>query len=163
MSDPPSPTLQEHYDRIYRYLRRRSGNRELAEDLTQEVFASAAASLGRMGPTYPLSALLFTIAKRRFADAARRQRRRDGLVGPPIHRDDPGPTEYGVGIADGLRRAMLRLDAEQRSVLVWKLLEGRSFAEIARVSGASQGACRMRFTRALRALQAELQKEGIEP
>src|SRR5204863_1233231 len=62
-----------HRTEIYRYLRRRTKSSDQAEELTQQVFADAAITLSRMdaGPGSALG-LLYTIARRRFADEARR-------------------------------------------------------------------------------------------
>ena len=52
---------------------------------------------------------------------------------------------------------------DQRRVVVWRLLEGRPFAEIAARLGTSEEACRMRFVRGLRALREEFEREGATP
>jgi Sigma-70 region 2 len=59
---------------VYRYVRRRSRSHEQAEDLTQEVFAAAAAALPseNVGDP-PVLAWLYTVAQRRFADEMRRR------------------------------------------------------------------------------------------
>lgn len=44
-----------------------------------------------------------------------------------------------------------------------KLLRGASFAEIASTLGTTEEAARMRFSRALRSVRADLEKEGVEP
>jgi DNA-directed RNA polymerase specialized sigma24 family protein len=44
-----------------------------------------------------------------------------------------------------------------------KLLEGRTFAEIAALVGASEPACKMRFARGLEAVRAQLREQGFEP
>jgi Sigma-70 region 2 len=61
---------------IDRYLRRRTKSSDQAEELTQQVFADAALTLSRMdaGPGSMLG-LLYTIARRHFADEARRHGR----------------------------------------------------------------------------------------
>ena len=55
--------FRRHHAQIYRYLRRRTGDPDRAEDLAQEVFADAAAALSR-GDWEPDSmiAWLYTIA-----------------------------------------------------------------------------------------------------
>ncbi len=63
---------------------------------------------------------------------------------------------YGHGVAAALRDAIAALPESQRRVVVMKLLEGRSFAEIAARLGASEAACKMRLSRALERLRDEL-------
>lgn len=70
---------------------------------------------------------------------------------------------YDSRVAGSLQRAIEQLNREMREVVVMKLLEGRSFAEIATATQTSEGACKMRFSRALETLQTMLTAEGIEP
>ena len=66
--------LARHYRTIYRFVRRRSGSREDAEDMTQTVFVEAAANLTRVyaDGRSPL-AWLYTVASRRLIDQTRRR------------------------------------------------------------------------------------------
>ena len=158
MSDAVERAFRRHYGQVYRYIRRRTGDRERAEDLTQEVFAAAAVALPDFGSeTDATLPWLYTVARRRFVDELRRRGREGGVEEPR------GELAYGPGLASTLRSAMSRLADEQQQVLTLKLLRGGSFAEIGRRVGVSEAAAKMRFMRALRALRAELQKEGIEP
>ena len=77
--------------------------------------------------------------------------------------DELPARDYDPDIAKALRQAMWRLPAAQRRVVCMKLFEGRSFAEIASVLETTQAAAKMRFTRALRTLRADLERQGIEP
>jgi RNA polymerase sigma-70 factor (ECF subfamily) len=158
VTDPSERAFRRHYAEIYRYVRRRSRDEHQAEELTQQVFADAAASLRCDGR--PPIAWLYAVAKRRFADAARRDSRRRAVA-----LDVPGEAQqdYGPSVAASLRTAFARLPSSQRDVVVLKLLRGASFAEIADALGTSEEAVRMRFSRALRSVRADLEKEGIEP
>ena len=80
---------------------------------------------------------------------------------PPLATDHSA--EYGPSVAASLRAAVDRLPDAQRRVVVLKLLRGASFAEVAVALGTSEEAARMRFSRALRSVRADLEKEGIEP
>lgn len=159
MSDPVERAFRRHYGEVYRFIRRRTGDHERAEDIAQEVFAAAAAGLPDFSDEAgsPL-AWLYTVAKRRFADEVRRRSREPTAEPPP-----EGTLEYGPNVASSLRAAMTRLPEDQRTVLALKLVRGGSFAETAGQLKTSEPAAKMRFVRALRALRAELQKEGIEP
>ena len=101
---------------------------------------------------------VYAVARRRFADAARRDSRRARLSVV-----SEASVEYGPSVAASLRTAFERLPATQRDVVVLKLLRGASFAEIAAAVGTTEEAARMRFSRALRSVRADLEKEGIEP
>src|SRR5438552_16761301 len=105
--------FRRHYGDVYRYLRRRTRDHHAAEELTQRVCADAAASLD--GAETPL-AWLYTVARRRFADAARRAGRTVELgdlpAAEPLH---------GRETARALRRALGRLPEAERAVIVAKL------------------------------------------
>jgi DNA-directed RNA polymerase specialized sigma24 family protein len=79
--------FRRHYGTVYRYVRRRSRSHEQAEDLTQEVFAAAAAALPseNVGDP-PVLAWLYTAAQRRFADEVRRKAQSGPLLSPPSPR-----------------------------------------------------------------------------
>ena len=156
--------FRQHRTEIYRYLRRRTKNCDQAEELTQQVFADAALTLSRMdaGPGSVLG-LLYTIARRRFADEARRNR----LHGEHVPLEDvddelPAPN-YGSELAHAIRDAIARLPEEQRRVVCLKLIEGCSFAEIAALVGGTEAAAKMRFQRGLAAVRRDLERQGIHP
>ena len=153
-----------HRTEIYRYLRRRTKSSDQAEELTQQVFADAALTLSRMdaGPGSVLG-LLYTIARRRFADEARR----NGQRGEHVRLEDvdeelPAP-EYGGELAHVIGEAIARLPDEQGRVVCLKLIEGCSFAEIAALVGGSEAAAKMRFQRGLAAVRRDLERQGIHP
>jgi RNA polymerase sigma factor (sigma-70 family) len=147
--------FRRHYGDVYRYLRRRTRNHHEAEELTQRVFADAAASLD--GAETPL-AWLYSVARRRFADEARRAGRTVELGDLPA-----AELVHGPATARALRVALAQLPDAERTVIVAKLLEGRPFAEIARRANATEAACKMRFLRGLRTLRTLLEQEGVEP
>jgi RNA polymerase sigma-70 factor, ECF subfamily len=154
---------RRHRDQVYRYLLRRTGNRDDAEELTQRVFVDAAAALAGNRPDSVL-AWLYAVAERRFIDEARRRKRQPQNVGAAVERDASAAAPvYQRETARALRKEIQALPAEQRQIVVMKLLQGRSFAEIARSVGASEDACKMRFSRALRQLRDRLREQGISP
>jgi RNA polymerase sigma factor (sigma-70 family) len=150
--------FRRHYRQVYGFVRRRTGSAADAEDVVAEVFADAAAALGRFRPgATPVLAWLYTVARRRLADEARR-RGRGPLPVAPVE-----AIEYGPDVARALRRALATLPQEQRRVVVLKLIEGWSFREIAERLGVTEAACKMRLSRALERLRVALEQEGVEP
>jgi RNA polymerase sigma-70 factor, ECF subfamily len=153
-----------HRTEIYRYLRRRTKSSDQAEELTQQVFADAALTLSRMDASpASLLGLLYTIARRRFADEARRNGHRGERVPLEAIDDELPAPEYGSNLAHAIREAIAQLPDEQRRVVCLKLIEGCSFAEIASLTGATEAAAKMRFQRGLAAVRRELERQGIEP
>jgi RNA polymerase sigma-70 factor (ECF subfamily) len=157
VNDLADDVFRRHYTEIYRFIRRRTGDHHRAEDLAQQVFADAAASLRADGA--PPLAWLYAVARRRFADAARRSVREPAGLVPNAAAAE---SEYGPRLLEGLRGALEKLPAGQREVVVLKLWRGVRFAEIADLLGTSEEAARMRFCRGLVALRAALTEEGID-
>jgi RNA polymerase sigma factor (sigma-70 family) len=155
VNDLADDAFRRHYAEIYRFARRRTGDHYRAEELAQQVFADAAASLRADGR--PPLAWLYAVARRRFADAARRSAREQGAFPAPAE------DEYGLRLGNALRAALAQLTQSQREVVVLKLWRGASFAEIADLLATSEEAARMRFWRAMTTLRAALSEEGIDP
>jgi RNA polymerase sigma-70 factor (ECF subfamily) len=162
MSEMAEAALRRHRAQVFRYLRRRTGSDELADDLTQDVFLTAAARLAQLESAEPPLAWLYTVAKSRLIDEARRVRRRPQVV-PLELASTVADLGYPQELASALRSAALRLPPGDRELIGRRLFEERSFAELAVKLGTSEAAVKMRYLRALRALRVELEKEGIEP
>lgn len=151
-----------HRGQVFRFLLRRTRHTQDAEDLTQKVFADAAAALSATDPPAEMLAWLYTVAERRFIDYVRRRNiRPEGRLDDDLA--DVRELDYGAATVSAIRDAVSSLPNDQRVVVVMKLFEDRTFAEIARRTGASEAACKMRFSRALAQLRAILRGQGLEP
>jgi len=110
-----------------------------------------------------MPAWLHTIAKRRFADDARRRNHVldgsgfDGLLDELAAPDDDGEVQWAVVEAISL------LEPAQREIIAMRLLQGRSFCEIACSLEVTEAAAKMRFQRALGVLRTDLEQHGIAP
>lgn len=160
---PRAESVRSHYRDVFRFVRRRVNSNEAAEDLTQEVFANAAELLARSSSGSPPNlGWLYTVARRRLIDEARRRR----VATVPLESVPDvaaAADEYGGLVARGFHTALSELPDEQRRVLLLRLLEGRSFREIGTELGATEEACRMRFMRGLEQIRAEFEREGLKP
>ena len=165
MDENAAAPWRRQYGSVYRFVRRRSRSQEDAEDITQEVFAAAAAALGRarQGEEVPPLAWLYTVARRRLIDRARMGALESGALDPDELADEASERRYGPAIVDALLDGLRSLEDAQRRVIVLKVFEGRSFAEISSLVGASETACRMRLSRGLAALREQLRQRGVTP
>jgi RNA polymerase sigma-70 factor, ECF subfamily len=165
MNEYPVEPWRRQYGSVYRFVRRRAYSREDAEDLTQEVFEAAISALGqaRLDAETPPLAWLYTVARRRLIDRFKAPVR----VGANLDPEDVGGINderaYGPSIVNALLEGLRSLDEPQRRVVVMKVLEGRSFAEIAVEVGSTEEACRMRLSRGLANLRRQLETKGVTP
>ena len=149
-----------HAGPIHRYFAWRTGDPDLAADLTSETFAAALLARRRFKPGgAPAEAWLYTIAARRLVDHRRRssgeQRMRDDLLNDTYEaRDDERITSFLRG---GVSLAMLnQLPAEQRAAVGAHVLIGSGYTEISEDAGISQAGARQRVSRGLSALRATM-------
>jgi RNA polymerase sigma-70 factor (ECF subfamily) len=164
MDDLAASAFRSHYDDVFRFVRRRTSSDDEAAEITQSVFAQAAARLDpvRQG-SRPLLAWLYTVAQRRLVDEARRRARRGRTLPLEAVAESSEERRYGSEVAEALRAAMAVLPPLQRDVVVLRLIEGRSFAEIATTLDSTEAACKMRFLRGLAVVRDVFEQEGIEP
>jgi RNA polymerase sigma-70 factor (ECF subfamily) len=152
-----------HYGRILSYLLSRT-ERDVAEEVTQQVFAEATRAFVVSGeaPSNVL-AWLYTVASRRLTDELRRRvRMRNGLVDlQAVAGAETKDQEYGRLVARALVRSVGALPPKDRMLVRGRLLEDRSFSELAAKLAISEPACKMRFSRAMRLVRASLEAEGL--
>jgi RNA polymerase sigma-70 factor, ECF subfamily len=153
------------YDRHVRtvlgYFARRTGDPEIAADLTAETFASALTARRRYRPGgAPASAWLFAIAARRLADYHRRGRvearaqQALAMERLPLGGDD---AEMIRLLGDDTAVSMLvTLPADQRAAVRWHVVEERGYAQIAADQHISEQAVRQRVSRGLSVLRARI-------
>jgi RNA polymerase sigma-70 factor, ECF subfamily len=127
------------------------GDRGSADDLTQETYLRAFASLHRFEGRSSVRTWLLTIARRVCADAVRsRRRRRLTLVREERELELLAPAPDGDPTADGasVTDLLARLDADRREAFVLTQLLGLPYAEAAEVVGCPIGTIRSRVARA---------------
>lgn len=166
--------LYDRYrDRLVHFIGRKTGDRDRAEDLVQEAFIRVTRHLHRFDQTKKFSTWIYTICSN-LAKNELRNRSRSPLVlfqkltthWEPDHR----PLQFEDGTArpdDQYRKRYLQQIVEQtveelpeHHKLVFRLreLEGKSYEEIAEITGVNLGTVKSRLHRA-RTSFAEL----IEP
>ena len=156
--------VARHHPACLRYAAHLLADRMEAEDVVQETLVRAYRSLGRYQERHQFRAWLFQILVNRCRTAAakRAQRlRHAGPLDPEAHvaRDGSAALE----LRSGLARALQVLDASHREAFLLKLGEGLEYDEIARITGASVSALKMRVKRArdqVRARWKEMERDG---
>jgi RNA polymerase sigma factor (sigma-70 family) len=158
------------YDRyetsLVGYFTRRTGDPEVAADLTAEVFAAALGAAHRYRPETPTAAgWLFTIARNTLAKSVRRgrveakARRRIGISEAVALTSEELERVESAACADGWVVELLeQLPAEQRQAVRARILEERSYPDIAGELETSELVIRKRVSRGLSNLRAELEK-----
>ena len=156
---------REHVHAVEGFIARRVGDRELAADLTADVFVAAIESAGsyRAGLGAPV-AWLFGIARLVVASRLRRDGRERRATARVRGRelldvDDASRIDDRLDAAQQSRRlyaAMGQLGSGERSVLELVVLDDLSLAEVSVALGIRPVTARVRFFRARRRLADQL-------
>jgi RNA polymerase sigma-70 factor, ECF subfamily len=149
---------ERHAEAVRSYALRRS-NRELADEVTAQVFLVA----WRRRSAIPEDALpwLLGVARRVLADQRRAAARRSRL-GQRLQSTAVEQTGEVTTHDRGLAAALARLRAGDREVLLLRYWEELEPQQIARAMGCSRTAAAVRLHRARRRLARELNQEGAE-
>jgi len=155
---------EQHIADVYGFVMRRCGDSELAEDLTQEVFVSAARQFTEVGELPP-SAWLFRVARNRLVDHWRRETRRKRkfrLISGGRADSAVGDLADGVVSTERAIEALNEIPVDQRAALVLRYLDDCSIAEIAETLGRSTKATESLLARARRALERTYEAQPNE-
>jgi RNA polymerase sigma-70 factor (sigma-E family) len=135
-----------------------TGDRELAEDLTQEAFVRVAGRFRHLRDPDDLPAYLRRTIVNLFTSQLRRRRlERAWLRGQAV--SEPPATDVDVETRDDLWQAMSALPERQRAALVLRYYEDLSEEESAHVLRCSVGALNQLVVRAKATLRQHMQKE----
>jgi RNA polymerase sigma-70 factor (ECF subfamily) len=136
------------------------GAREESDELVQDTFVRAFGSLDSFRNDASLRTWLFTILRRLLLDRQRSARRHRGQVsldGVELSTDHDALDLMLADEAEArLGRAVQGLTRMQREVFTLRVSEGASYREIAEVVGTTEGAARVHYHNAVRAVKEAL-------
>jgi RNA polymerase sigma-70 factor (ECF subfamily) len=151
---------ESNFERVYAYIARRVRDRDVAQDLTADVFHSALKNLGQFEwRGLPFSAWLYRIAANAIVDRSKSAGRR---IASEVEVEElPDRAEAGPDLDEIEHRARLfklveRLPRDQSKVIVMRFAEQRSIREIASALKRSEGAVKQLQFRGLQNLRVRL-------
>jgi RNA polymerase sigma factor (sigma-70 family) len=145
--------LVELIPRLRRYARALVGERSSADDLVQDTLERAWAKLHLYRRGTDLRAWLFTVMHNVHVNRVRATRLNDPLEDEMPELAQRGTQPDALLVRD-LDRAIARLPADQRAVLLLVTLEEMSYEEVARTLGIPIGTVMSRLSRAREKLRA---------
>ena len=149
----------QHVDAVYRYLYRRTYDRDLAEDLASITFMKAMESIRSFDPSRGvLRAWLYRIARNSLIDHFRANK-----PTVPIESiwDLPSADVTSLLAARNsdaviLHKALATLNQDQREIVLLRVWEGLSHQEIADLTGKSVANSKVLFSRAVASLRTQM-------
>lgn len=155
---------EAYFDKIFRYISIKTGNRTEAEDLTQQVFIKAMGSINsyKVRGEIPFSAWLYRIAHNQIVDSLRKRSRRptvelDETMPLPSNDNPAAETELKMESQE-LMAATNKLTPAQRDVIALRFGAELPIAEVARLTGRSEGAVKAMQHSAVAALRRLMDK-----
>ncbi len=156
--------FERHHRPLYNFFLHMNGDRDLSEDLVQEVFFRILRYRLTYDNARPYSAWMYQIARNMNTEAAHKRRGELRLVA--ASGDDEGDdmrerAHPAPGAEESLRhsqeigllkKALHHLPAEKREVLILSRFQNLKYEQIAQVLGCEVGAVKVRVYRAIRAL-----------
>jgi RNA polymerase sigma-70 factor (ECF subfamily) len=157
--------VERHERALLGFFWRRCLDRALAEDCVQEVFLRLVRHRGSWRPDAKFTTYLYRIAENHWIDRWRSKKSSpqpaslDGLA-----EDDESGTAavFAIELGEKIRRAVMRLTEEQRSVFALAETRGMRYEEIGRILGIPVGTVKSRMhaaTTRLRELLAEQSRD----
>lgn len=159
-------TLYERYlPLLLSWSLKQTGDRELSADLVSEVFAAAliASPRYRQSRGSSLTAWLLGIARNKLRESWRRRRvendarRRIGITALELSDADLERVDELASLDSHVLALLDALPADQREAVTRRVLDERSYEEIAAELRCSESVIRQRVSRGLRTLRSELE------
>jgi RNA polymerase sigma-70 factor (ECF subfamily) len=165
--------VRRHERGILNYIFRMVQNRQIAEELTQEVFLALVKNRLRYEPTAKFTTYLYTIASNMISKEWLRRKRRPrmfslfsnwGREDESFHpleqvadeREDTLARYTSTEITEAVSDALRNLPEHQREAFVLRRFHDLSYQEIAEITSVPVGTAKSRVVRAERALRPHL-------
>lgn len=149
--------IDRYYSAVFHYCRYYCGNRETAEDLTQETFLRLFRSLPGYREEGRFRAYLFLIARRLCINESKKAPTYS-LEGKENLIDSPNELDR-LDDRDVIRRLMERLPPEQREAVFLRFGLGFSYREIAKATGCNVRTAQSRVVYALKNMRKRVRHE----
>jgi len=154
-------------NRVFGFLLRMTGDRDVAEDLLQETFLAAMRNAGQFDRTRSFLSWLFGIAHKRAIDYFRHAKveaehadEAVDSVGSRIGAPDDIVSDRDLRVR--ISRAVQTLEPQQREVFMLRELGGVPFKEISEIMGCPLNTALGRMRLALKNIRKELEKGGVD-
>ena len=151
---------QDHRSMIFRYLYRRTGSYDLAEELTQETFYQAVLSIAGFRGESGVRTWLYRIAYNVWYDYCRRHKMTDDLDTPQVNRQVGENGDRNLNI--DLYKALQILTERERLCITLQLMEGQPIERISEISGMKPNTVKSHLLRGKEKLANYLRQNGYD-
>ena len=169
--------MHRHQKGVLNFVYRMVQNRQIAEEITQEVFLALVKNARRYKPTAKFTTYLYTIASNMISKEWLRRKRRplvlslfagwggqdDDEMFHPLAQvpDEDADTQYAmerIEVSEAVNNALQDLPAHQREAFILRRFQDLSYQDIARITRVPVGTAKSRVVRAEQALRPLLEE-----
>ncbi|MDB6121176.1 MAG: hypothetical protein JWQ71_169 [Pedosphaera sp.] len=157
--------VQRHIRLVYSVALRQLGNTHQAEEVTQAVFIILARKAAGFSDRIPLAGWLYQTARLTTANFLRsemRRHRREQEAYMQSEIRESQTEQVWQGLAPLLDEAMGQLSVKERTAIVIRYFEGRTFPEVAVALDTNEAAVQKRVSRAVEKLRSFFARRGIK-
>ncbi len=153
--------IEEYGQKIYKYCYNMLRNRQEAEDAVQDIFIKVYNNMSHLDEIKSVSPWLYKIAYHHCLNIIRRKKL---LFFIPINEDlKIDAANYNTGIesefSEQLTLVMSRLSAQDRAVLILRIIEEKSYDEIAVIFNKKPDAVRKQYERVKKKVKSYIEIE----
>lgn len=134
-------------ENIYRFVRYRVNSEHDAQDIVSDVFYKALKRIHQYSPEYAFSTWIYTIARNTIIDYWRTQKVTVDLEKIEHMLADERNISDAVDVSIDVEHIMSQLTETERTLVTLRFEQDLSFADIAHITGRSEGALRTAFHR----------------
>jgi len=163
-ADAAGELYDRHQSRIFRYVRARIYDNQIAQDLTGDVFLKMVSNLhGYQNGEAPFTAWLYRIAHNHVTNHGQKQARirpaqETAFANHEPQRGDPAMIVEEEAQLQQLAEALEHLEETQREVLILRFLSGLSLKEVAASLGKSVSSVKSIQFRGLKSMRGLLRQ-----
>lgn len=145
----------KHIDKIYRFIFLKTGTKEVAEDITSQVFAKGWRKFKLQGKSIEnMSAYLFQIARAEVANHYREASKFQIIsVGAVEEIED---TQANITDNQDIKNILKNIDDDLQDIIIWHYVEDMGFKEIGKLLNKPEGTVRVMAYRALKELREKI-------
>ncbi len=145
-----------YYLKIFTYVMSLLHDKELAEDVTQEVFLKAFLSIDKYKKRSSEYTWLYSIAKNRCIDEMRKKKHKMTLITDEVSEQEVDNSENDREQIDNIFRVLYALDEPYKEVFNLRIFGGLSFRQIGNLFGKTESWARVTYHRARIKIQERL-------
>ena len=149
-------------DPVFRYIHNRTGDTQVAEDLTSQTFLGALESIHHFRQDGYVSSWLFSIARNKVNDYFRRKKPVINIAETDIQSDLPDPLANAIQADQSriIQSLIHNLSDDEQELLRLRFIAELSFAKIAHLLHKREDAVKKSFYRLLARLQSQVEVDN---